>query len=493
VFRDFGEKMKPSDMLRREMLLGLAGSMALPLISKSVFAAGDSGADNKPASGGGHAPDRAQWQQLDAQIRTWWDQDLTQVFEKDIREDEQKTLLFLPNRYLRISVGPAGTYQAQFPFDTTYMNYGLFAHERTDIVRGQILNYLFLIERYGFAPNANYTWLLTRSQSAFVPNTVWRYYLATQDLDLLYQAYPLLKQEYTKYWNAPHHQTPIGLATCRDLGDPELTPELASEAETSLDWMPIYGGDVRRCGPIGVNCALVSYARVIALIANALGHDDEARKFNEAADHRTALMHKYCWNEKMGMFLEYDYVAAKQLPYISECAYWTLWSGIATKAQAARLVANLPLIEKLHGVACTDKAYPDPHTEAMYKMNNPKYQRLQDMPPAPDAPAEYLGGRQPLMWMYPAGWASTQMIVSAGLDAYGYGKESRDISTRFLAMLLDQYKKTGQLWEKYNVVDGSLVLPNSRYGNIPYHSFTAAAVVLLGRRVFENQPLKILN
>jgi alpha,alpha-trehalase len=475
------------------MLLGVAGALAAPLAARPLLAAEDILSADKSASSNVPMPDRQQWQKLDATIRTWWDEDLTQVFEKDIREDAQKTLLFLPYRYLRISVGAAGTYQAQFPFDTTYMNYALLAHGRTDIVRNHILNYLFLIQRYGFAPNANYTWLLTRSQSAFVPNTIWRYYLATRDRDLLYQAYPLLKHEYEKYWNAPHHQTPIGLATCRDLGDPSLSQELASEAETSLDWMPIYGGDIRRCAPVGVNCALVSYARVIALIGKALGHEEEARAFSKAADTRTALIHKYCWDEKSGMFLEYDHVAARQLPYISECAYWTLWSGVATRAQAARLLSNLPLLEKPHGVACTDKTYPDPHTEAMYKLNDPKYARLQDMPPAPDAPKEFLGGREPMMWMYPAGWATTQLMVTGGLDAYGYRDASRRISARFLDVLLSQYGRTGQLWEKYNVVDGSLVLPNSRYGNIPYHSFTAAAVALLGRRVFENQSLQILD
>src|SRR4029077_20134071 len=109
-----------------------------------------------------------------------------------------------------------------------------------------------------------------------------------------------------------------------------------------------------------------------------------------------------------------------------------------------------------------------------------------------DAPAEYLGGKNPLQWMYPAGWATTQLIITAGLDAYGYADASRRISARFLNLLLEQYRKTGQLWEKYNVVDGSLVLPNARYGNIPYHSFTAAAVVLLGRRVFRNQMLRTI-
>ncbi|MBI4165373.1 MAG: hypothetical protein HY508_06525, partial [Acidobacteria bacterium] len=333
--------------------------------------------------------------------------------------------------------------------------------------------------------------VFTRSQTPFfVLPTFWRYYSATKDLDFLYRAYPLLKREYQQYWNAPHHQTPVGLATNRDLGDPRLSPELASEAEV-LDWMPVFGGDVRRCVPVGTNAGLVSYARVLSRIAKEIGRDDEARTFAKEADTRTALINKYCWNEEAGLFLEYDYVAQKQLPYVSEFAYWTLWTGVANRKQAARLADNLHLLEKSHGLACTDKDYPDPHTDAAYELkNSAPYRRLQDLPPQKDAPPEYIGGRNPLMWMYPAGWATTQIIVTAGLDAYGYSEAAKRISAKYLNLMLDQHQKTGQLWEKYNVVDGSLILPNARYGNLPYHSFTAAAVVLLGRRVFQNQALQ---
>jgi alpha,alpha-trehalase len=126
----------------------------------------------------------------------------------------------------------------------------------------------------------------------------------------------------------------------------------------------------------------------------------------------------------------------------------------------------------------------------VYQLKNHDHQRLQDLPLAKDAPPEFVGGREVLQFMYPAGWASTQMIVIGGLNAYGYRNPARRISARFLGLLLDQYKRTGQLWEKYNVVDGSLILPNSRYGNIPYHSFTTAAVVLLGRYLFENRTFR---
>ena len=72
-----------------------------------------------------------------------------------------------------------------------------------------------------------------------------------------------------------------------------LSPELASEAE-NLDWVPVFGGDVRRCAPIAVNSALVAYARVLSLIGNEIGLASEARAFSQEADNRTALIHRYC-------------------------------------------------------------------------------------------------------------------------------------------------------------------------------------------------------
>jgi alpha,alpha-trehalase len=441
--------------------------------------------------------DRREWERLDAIIRGWWDTDLTRATEEIVRADEGKAvflgrLMFLPFPYLSITVGTGSVYQGQFPLDTAFMNYALLVHERTDIVRHHLLNYLFMVERFGFAPNANYEGLLTRSQTPLYAGNVWSYYLATKDLDFLYRAYPLLKHEYQGYWSAPHHQTPIGLATNRDLGDPILSPEIASQAETGMDWMPIYGADIRRCVPIGTNCALVSYARVLARIGAILGRREEAEAFEKDALTRTELIHQYCWNEPSGVFLEYDFVAGEPLPYLSELAYWTLWSGVATRKQAARLVGNLALLEKPYGLACTDKAYSDPNPESAWELKNGGvYKRVQDLPPMKESPPEFVGGRNPLMWMYPAGWATTQLLIVAGLDRYGYHEEARRIATKFLGLVIEQFQKTGELWEKYNVVDGSLVLPNARYGNIPYHSFTSAAVVLLGRRVFDEKRFEI--
>lgn len=475
--------MNRRDMLSKTIAM-LAGVCVRPSMALSNPLVGEEEHPEMAPSG-----TKELWQALDATIRNWWVEDLTDATEDKVcSHSTSGSRLFLPFPYVRISPGH-GLYSEMFPFDTAMMNYGLLAHGKSDLVRSHILNALFQIERYGFIPNANAPDLLTRSQVPLIPSTLWQYYIATQDRSLLERAYPILKMEYRHYWNAPHHQTPIGLSTCRDLGDRYLSPELASEAETGMDWMPIYDGDVRRCVPLNINCALVRYAGVLAALAKETGHAEESRAFLADAQQRAALIRKYCWNPNRGMFLEYDYVAREQLPYVSACAYWTLWAGVATRAQARALHGNLPLLEKPFGLSETDRSYPDPHPTSAYILKNVSDQQSVNEFVAPDAPPEYLGGRGPLMWSYPAGWATTQIICIAGLDRYAYREDAKRLSTHYLRLLLDQYRKTGQLWEKYNVVDGSLVLPNSRYGNIPYHSFTATAVVLLGQRIFENHSL----
>jgi alpha,alpha-trehalase len=320
-------------------------------------------------------------------------------------------------------------------------------------------------------PNTNHAAGMTRSQTPVFPESIWSYYLASGDRGVLHRAYPLLEAEYNDYWNAEHHRTPIGLATNRDLGDSNLPPAYAAEAET-LDWTPIFGGDVRRCVPLMTNCALVRYARTVASIAAELGDDANADAYEDRARERAALINRYCWNESRGLFLEYDFVADEQLAYLSLCAYWPLWAGVASPHQAQRLVENLSLFERPNGLSSTDKAYDDPHESPLRE----EY----DL----SAFEVIAGGGEPLQWMYPAGWAPEHLIVVDGLWAYGYESEAQRVAERFLGLMLEQHRLTGRLWEKYNVADGTLELPNSRCGNIPMRGWTAAAVVLLGRRLW---------
>ena len=428
----------------------------------------------------------SRWVTLDAQLRGQWAADTSRATESEIRKDESQELLFLPFPYVS-PTAPGSVYRFMFGWDTDFISRALIAHGMLEQARNHILNYVFMIDRYGYMPNANAVGGITRSQTPLIADTIWRYYLKTGDRDLLHEAFPRLKHNYEGYWNASHHQTPIGLATNRDLGDSSLPPELAAEAEVGVDWTPIFGGDVRRCVPLVTNCALVRYARCLSKIANSLGESKEARLYSEAASRRAALIRRYCWSQEAGFFLEYDFVSGKQLPCKSDCAFWTLWAAVATPAQASALVSALRSIEYPFGLASTDRAYPLPRPESDYGpacrlspdgLDNPKKQIT-----------DAIGGENPLQWMYPAGWAPSHMIAVEGFDNYNFSSEATRIASKFLGLMMHQYEETGHFWEKYNVVDGSIQLPNARCGNIWMRGWTAAAVALLGRRVFKNERL----
>ncbi len=401
------------------------------------------------------------WRTLDEQIRRWWDEDLVTADETEVRADPNA--LYLPEPYASGGgrVGPAW-YRSMFAWDTWFSNLALLVHDRTDLVRGHVVNYVSMVERLGFMPNANQAALRTRSQTPVFPDGILRHLRATGDTPLLHRAYAALVTEYTGYWCADHHSTPSGLATNADLGDPALDPRLAAEAETGLDWTPIYDGDVRRVAPLITNCALVRYAEVLAELAALLGEDEEAARWRTEAGTRAALVRELCWDEEAGFFFDYDHVSGRRLPHWSLCGFWPLWAGVATPEQARRTAGALERFRHPHGLTTTDRAIASPHPGM---------------------------GDGDVQWMYPAGWAPLIVVTVWGLDRYGLRQEAYAAAEGFVELMTRHFHETGELYEKYNVVSGGLALPNERYGTIRLHGWTSAAAVLLGRRVHEGTGL----
>ncbi len=404
------------------------------------------------------------WAALDAQIRAGWLQGRTEAMEAQIRQDPQGNLLFLPRPYITPGGSPTApaaaesdVFREMYNWDTYFINRGLLAHDLTEPVRDHILNYLFMIDRFGYMPNGNRTPLSTRSQIPVFPDSIWRYFQATGDRELLAAAYPRLRREFFEYWLSPPHQTAIGLSTNIDPADPLLPPELSAEAE-ALDWTPIYGGDIRRCVPLITNCALVSYAATVADMAQALGDAPGAEAMRKEAGSRARRIRDLQWDGARGLFCEYDAVAGQKLPYVSDGAFWPLWAGVATAEQAAESVRSLQVLRAPWGITATDRAYPDPHRPGLL-------------------------AEGALQWMYPAGWPPSQWIACEGLDRYGHHAEAEQVAASFLHLVLSVHKRTGRLWEKYNVVDAGLELPNARYGVMPMQGWTAACVAVLGRRL----------
>lgn len=439
-------------MNRRSFVTMTAGS-CLAMAAGALSPKSEAREDNNMSD-----PLFARWKKLDDAVRGWWEGDLHRADENAIRNDPKKTLLFLPFPY-----SSGGGSEAKFPeiygWDTQFINLALLIHGRKDIVRWHILDQLSMIDRFGNVLNGNRTFYVGRGQPPLLPWSVENYVAATQDEEIAIQAYPSLEREYMGYWKGAAHMTPTGLSTCRQtVSHDGLAPELDAECESGLDFTPIFGGDVRRCVPLHINCSLVRYAQVMAKLATRFGWQDKAAEWTRRADEQARRINQYCWDEQAGFYLEYDYVSGHRLPYYSLNGFWPLWAGIASKEQARRVVQQLKRFDYPYGLTFTDKDYPNPH---------PEFTALE--------------------WAYPESWPPQQIIVELALKQYGYESDARAVSRRYIENVVTTWEKTGLTWERYNGVSGGHHVPLERAEPAPLHGFSSAAVVVVGRAAFAEQ------
>lgn len=154
-------------------------------------------------------------------------------------------------------------------------------------------------------------------------------------------------------------------------------------------------------------------------------HVEASSVWDRRARARKNNINKYLWNEKKGMFFDYDTIKEEQTTYESATAFWAMWSGLASPHQAARLVKDaLPLLEAQGGLASgTEKS------RGVIGLDRPNRQ-----------------------WDYPYGWAPQQMLAWVGLTRYGYNEETERLAYKWLYMMTKAFVDyNGVVVEKYDV------------------------------------------
>ena len=66
--------------------------------------------------------------------------------------------------------------------------------------------------------------------------------------------------------------------------------------------------------------------------------------------------------------------------------------------------------------------------------------------------SDHVSGAQ---WDAPYGWAPTNWLAAAGLDAYGFHTDARRIARAFTATIDRSLSADGTIREKYNMVSGN--------------------------------------
>ena len=323
----------------------------------------------------------------------------------------------------------------------------------------------YLINKYGFMPNGNRTFYLSRSQPPFLSQMVRCIYEKTHDIQWLSTCYNALEKEY-EFWEN-ERQTSCGLnryygnfsydelikfseVLCKrfNIEEPEdnSTAEhygkaMYSFAESGWDCNSRMGIDCYNYAWVDLNSLLFGLETDMAFFSAELKNANEAI-WSEKAENRRSLMTKLLWNDKTGAFCDYNFISGKQSDIISIAQFYPLFSGVCTKNQADRTVKLLSEIEAEFGVACCEKR-------------------------------ENLFG---LQWDYPNGWACLQYIVVHGLLRYGYREEALRIAKKYKRLVENVFEATGNLWEKYDVTTGK-VSNNKEYKTPAMMGWTAGVYV----------------
>ena len=348
------------------------------------------------------------------------------------REQPQdgESLIGLPYPYLVASYEPGHDFDfnEMYYWDTYMMAQGLIGDgkkEHRELVEGMLENLLHLIRRYGVVPNGSRSYLTGRSQPPFLTSLILEIYHAHgKDLDWLAERMAVARQEYEQVWmgkRKPHaRQVYKGLSRYYST---DMTHEQA-ETESGWDYTPRFQ---RRCLdflPVDLNALLYKYETDFAVAAGLLGNLPEVAHWHRLANRRRRMMSKLMWDNRRGLFYDYDYANKRRGPVSSLAAYYCLWSGVATKRQAKAMVRTLRRFRHDGGLTATD-----------------------DIPIS-----QRFAGGVPTQWAFPNGWAPLHYLVILGLRRYGYRTQARRLAGQWLRTNLDWFQRHKVFLEKYNVV-----------------------------------------
>ena len=419
----------------------------------------------------------------------------------------QEGLLYLPRPY----VVPGGRFNEMYGWDSYFIQVGLLRDGEIDLARDMVDNFLYEIRNYGKVLNANRTYYLTRSQPPFLTQMVLGAFQRTKDLRWLREALPAIEKYYRFWTTEPHLVQQTGLSRYFDLGDGPAPEVLASERDqqgrTHYDLARVYyrtheitdynvseyydrrtdqltalfykgdrsmresgfdpsnrfgpfSVDIIHYNPVCLNSLLYLMEMQTAEIAGLLGLEAEAQIWRRRAIARAERINRLLWDAEDGLYYDYHFEHQRLRKYPFLTTFYPLWAGIATREQAARVVANLPKFEQPGGLQTSTTA----------------------------------SGNQ---WDAPFGWAPLQLIAVEGLRRYGYSEAAERLAMKFLSLVRDEYLKSGTIVEKYDVVHRSAeVSAGIRFGyrsNEAGFGWTNAVFTALLDELGSNSRRELLN
>jgi alpha,alpha-trehalase len=175
-----------------------------------------------------------------------------------------------------------------------------------------------------------------------------------------------------------------------------------------------FSADIVHYAPVCLNALLARMEADAAEIEETLGDPRAAGEWRRRAEGRRQAIDRYLWDPQAGLYLDYDFETGRRRHYEFATTFYPLWAGIASREQAARVVASLPLFEAPGGLLTSTRTT----------------------------------GNQ---WDAPFGWAPLQLLAVEGLRRDGYDEDASRLSRKFVALVAKEFAEHGGILEKYDV------------------------------------------
>lgn len=379
----------------------------------------------------------------------------------------ESTLIPLPDKF----IVPGGRFREIFYWDSYFTMLGLQVAKRIDLIENMVNNFAYLITKFGFVPNGNRTYFLSRSQPPFFSMMI--ELLSEEKGNGIYIKYlPQLEKEYAfwmkdqelltatgnaqrhvvrmkdgevlnRYWDELNTPRPEGYLD--DLHTAQLAAKTGLEifghiragAESGWDFSSRWFKDGKNLYTIcaadivalDLNCLLLHLEETLSKAYKLKGDIINAELFNKITQRRREAIQKYLWDETSQMFTDFDLKNGGP-------------NRVATVAMVYPLV--LKLASQKQAQAVTGKL------------------REKFLQPGGLLTTLNITGQQ---WDAPNGWAPLQWMAFKGTLNYGETEFASQLKQNWIANVDTVFKSTGMLMEKYNVVKPMLNAEDGEYPN----------------------------
>lgn len=358
------------------------------------------------------------------------------------------SLLPLPYPY----IVPGGRFREIYYWDSYFTMLGLQESGETQMIENMINNFAYLINQYGFIPNGNRSYYLSRSQPPYFSvmvellagikgNQVYAIYLPALEKEY---AYWMDKTDSTQHvvampdgstlnryydrWAVPREESyreDVETAKASGRDEKVVYRNLRSGAECGIDFSSRWFADGKNLTtiqvldliPVDLNCLLYHLEITLARAYKERGNLLRERYFAQIAERRKQAINKYCWSEENQWYVDYNFVTQTQSPELTISGMAPLFFNVA----------------------------PDEMIPAVTKVLEEKF-----VQPGGVVTSLKNTGEQ---WDAPNGWPPLEWLTIKGLENYKQHALAKEIAERWMKLNIRVFHETGKLMEKYDVMD----------------------------------------